>query len=53
MHREIYKAIRARRPQEARQLMEQHLRMAQESQGLEKPPERKGAQKAKGTSAKS
>ena len=53
MHREIYKAIRARRPQEARQLMEQHLRMAQESQGLEKPPERKSAQKAKGTSAKS
>ncbi|MDR3792554.1 MAG: FadR/GntR family transcriptional regulator [Terracidiphilus sp.] len=41
MHREIYKAIRSHKPQEARRLMEQHLRMAQESQGMEKPPERK------------
>ena len=29
MHREIYRAIRARKPQEARKLMEEHLRMAQ------------------------
>ena len=43
MHREIYRAIRARKPHEARRLMEQHLRMAQESQGMEKPTERRGA----------
>jgi GntR family transcriptional repressor for pyruvate dehydrogenase complex len=50
MHREIYRAIRARRPLEARKLMEQHLRMAQAAQGMERPTERKGqpgAQKAK------
>src|SRR5580698_3232113 len=41
MHREIYRAIRARRPQEARKLMEEHLRMAQISQGMERPPDRK------------
>src|SRR5580704_7280486 len=41
MHREIYRAIRARRPQEARKLMEEHLRMAQTSQGMERPPDRK------------
>src|ERR1700729_579827 len=29
MHREIYRAIRARKPDEARDLMEKHLRMAQ------------------------
>ena len=34
MHREIYRAIRTRRPQEARKLMEEHLRMAQTSQGM-------------------
>jgi GntR family transcriptional repressor for pyruvate dehydrogenase complex len=44
MHREIYRAIRARRPQEARKLMEEHLRMAQNSQGMERPPDRKTAQ---------
>ncbi|HLI02629.1 MAG TPA: FCD domain-containing protein, partial [Terracidiphilus sp.] len=43
MHREIYRAIRARNTAEARRLMEQHLRMAQEAQGLEQPLERKGA----------
>ena len=43
MHREIYRAIRARKPHEARRLMEQHLRMAQESQGMEKPAERRTA----------
>lgn len=37
MHRKIYRAIRARKPAEARQLMEQHLRMAQTAQGIERP----------------
>ncbi len=37
MHREIYRAIRTRKPADARRLMEQHLRMAQEAQGLERP----------------
>ncbi len=41
MHREIYKAIRARKPIEARKLMDQHLRMAQAAQGMERPPERR------------
>lgn len=35
MHRAIYRAIRARKPTEARKLMEQHLRMAQTAQGKE------------------
>jgi GntR family transcriptional repressor for pyruvate dehydrogenase complex len=35
-HREIYKAIRARKPLEARMLMEQHLKSAQEAQGMER-----------------
>src|SRR5690348_9363877 len=34
-HREIYKAIRARKPAEARKLMEQHLKMAEAAQGAE------------------
>jgi GntR family transcriptional repressor for pyruvate dehydrogenase complex len=37
MHREIYRAIRARNPQEAHNLMENHLRMAQAAQGVEPP----------------
>jgi GntR family transcriptional regulator, transcriptional repressor for pyruvate dehydrogenase complex len=37
MHREIYRAIRGRKPADARKFMEQHLRMAQEAQGLERP----------------
>lgn len=37
MHREIYRAIRTRKPMEARKLMEQHLRMAQAAQGMERP----------------
>ncbi len=41
MHREIYRAIRAHKPLEARRLMEQHLRMAQAAQGVEHPAERK------------
>ena len=43
MHREIYRAIRARKPQEAHNLMEQHLRMAQIAQGMERPTGRKGS----------
>lgn len=35
LHREIYRAIRARNPQEARKAMEQHLRLAEEAQVLE------------------
>jgi GntR family transcriptional regulator, transcriptional repressor for pyruvate dehydrogenase complex len=42
MHREIYRAIRARRADEARELMEKHLRMAQIAQGA-KPPAKKTA----------
>jgi GntR family transcriptional regulator, transcriptional repressor for pyruvate dehydrogenase complex len=43
MHREIYRAIRARKPMEARKLMDQHLRMAQAAQGMERPREHKAA----------
>ena len=46
MHREIYRSVRARDPLEARRLMEQHLRMAQVSQDLERSPVRKTAQGA-------
>jgi len=35
MHREIYRAIRARKPLEARRLMEEHLRQAQTAQETE------------------
>src|SRR5215472_14707595 len=38
MHRQIYRAIRGRKPTEARRLMEQHLRMAQAAQGMERLP---------------
>ena len=41
MHREIYRAIRGRKPAEARRLMDQHLQMAQAAQGLEKPTEKR------------
>ena len=54
MHREIYRAIRARKPQEAHNLMEQHLRMAQTAQGRERPPGRKattGSAKKKSSSS--
>jgi GntR family transcriptional repressor for pyruvate dehydrogenase complex len=37
MHRELYRAIRSHNPAEARKLMEQHLRNAQASQGMERP----------------
>jgi GntR family transcriptional repressor for pyruvate dehydrogenase complex len=43
MHRKIYRAVRSRKPLEARKLMEQHLRMAQTAQGMERPMERKAA----------
>ena len=38
MHREIYRAIRARKPLESRKFMEQHLRAAQSAQNAELPP---------------
>jgi len=41
MHREIYRAIRTRNSQEARKMMEKHLRLAQAAQGMELPGERK------------
>lgn len=41
MHREIYRAIRSRHADEARRLMEQHLRMAQEAQVSESVSDRK------------
>ena len=43
MHREIFRAIRARKPLEARRLMEEHLRLAQAAQGVEEPSGRKAA----------
>jgi GntR family transcriptional regulator, transcriptional repressor for pyruvate dehydrogenase complex len=41
MHREIYRAVRAHKTDEARELMEKHLRLAQMAQGVERPAERK------------
>jgi GntR family transcriptional repressor for pyruvate dehydrogenase complex len=46
MHRAIYRAIRARKPDEARKLMEDHLRMAQSAQSSERTGERKTAKDA-------
>lgn len=43
LHREIYKAIRARKPEEASRLMERHLRLAEAAQDKEQPPARKKA----------
>ena len=43
MHREIYRAIRSHNAQEAKNLMEQHLRLAQNAQGMERPVERRAA----------
>ena len=51
MHRMIYRAIRARNPLEARKLMEQHLRMAQAAQGLERSSARKPAKTASRSTA--
>lgn len=47
MHRKIYRAVRARKPAEARKLMEQHLRMAQTAQDQERPVERKATAKTR------
>ena len=55
MHRELFRAIRSRNPEEARRLMEQHLLMAQAAQGMEESVERKdgkGEGKARGARAK-
>lgn len=41
MHRAIYRAIRAHDPEEARRMMEKHLRLAQTAQGMERPSGRK------------
>jgi GntR family transcriptional regulator, transcriptional repressor for pyruvate dehydrogenase complex len=46
MHREIYRAIRARKSNDAKGLMEKHLRMAQTAQGEERPSERKSSSAA-------
>ena len=46
MHREIYRSVRGRKPQEARTLMEKHLRMAQIAQGAERPTDRKATTSA-------
>ncbi len=46
MHRNLYRAIRARNPVEARKLMEQHLRMAQTAQGKEQASSLKSLQAA-------
>jgi GntR family transcriptional repressor for pyruvate dehydrogenase complex len=43
MHREIFRAIRAHNPVEARKLMEEHLRTAQTAQDMERPKRRKAA----------
>lgn len=46
MHRMIYRAVRARDSVEAQRLMEQHLRMAQAAQGMERSSTRKPAKTA-------
>lgn len=43
IHREIYRAIRKHNTQEAHNLMERHLRMAQIAQGMERPTARKAS----------
>ena len=43
MHRQIYRAVRARNSADARRLMEEHLRMAQTAQEMERPTERKSS----------
>lgn len=52
MHRAIYRAIRARNAGEARKLMDKHLRMAQEAQGMERPLDKKSSGAAKGDHAR-
>lgn len=53
MHRQIYRAIRARKPAEARKLMEQHLRMAQAAQGMERPTGKRASNSAERPAASS
>jgi GntR family transcriptional regulator, transcriptional repressor for pyruvate dehydrogenase complex len=53
MHRRIYRAIKARNAKEAQSLIEQHLRMAQTAQGLERPAERRGSAAGKGRQVRS
>jgi GntR family transcriptional repressor for pyruvate dehydrogenase complex len=43
MHREIYRAIKAHKAADARRLMEEHLLMAKEAQGMERRTARRGA----------
>jgi GntR family transcriptional regulator, transcriptional repressor for pyruvate dehydrogenase complex len=50
MHREIFRAIRARKPLEARKLMEEHLRLAQAAQGVEQPERKRKPVAAKAKS---
>jgi GntR family transcriptional regulator, transcriptional repressor for pyruvate dehydrogenase complex len=50
MHREIFRAIRARKPLDARRLMEEHLRLAQAAQGVEEPSGRKTATRGRKSS---
>jgi GntR family transcriptional repressor for pyruvate dehydrogenase complex len=45
MHREIYRAIRARKPLEARKMMDQHLRLAEAAQCMENSKARKQTQR--------
>jgi GntR family transcriptional repressor for pyruvate dehydrogenase complex len=47
MHREIFRAIRARKPLDARRLMEEHLRLAQVAQGVQHPSDRKLSARSK------
>ena len=47
IHRKIHRAIRAHKPQEAHDLTEQHLRMAQAAQGPERPTGRKASAAAR------
>jgi GntR family transcriptional regulator, transcriptional repressor for pyruvate dehydrogenase complex len=53
MHREIYRAIRARKPEEARKLMEDHLRMAQTAQSSEQADDRKAVKPRRSIRVKS
>ena len=46
MHREIYRAVRARQADEARRLMELHLRKAEEGLASEPVPEKRGKPRA-------
>lgn len=53
MHRQLYYAIRNRKAAEARKMMEEHLRMAQAAQDLERPAAKRSTSKAVTRSAPS